>query len=81
MREAVSSQPGGVEVCDEQTQRVYVLVEGELHRRALDALRQQEDIAAIQDGIDDMEAGRVVPLEEADRLLRDELRLPPASGS
>jgi predicted transcriptional regulator len=35
------------------------------------------DLAAIQAGIDDMEAGRVVPFEQVDARLRAKLGLPP----
>jgi len=40
-------------------------------REALAALRsREEDVLAIQEGIDDMEAGRVMPLREFDREFR-----------
>ncbi|MBI1899864.1 MAG: type II toxin-antitoxin system ParD family antitoxin [Planctomycetia bacterium] len=39
--------------------------EEDVLRRALVALRERrEDLAAIQEGIDDLEAGRVRPIEE-----------------
>lgn len=39
--------------------------EGDVLRRAMAALERQEaDLAAIQEGIDDFEAGRVRPWEE-----------------
>ena len=62
-----------VRVTDPTTQRVYVLVDDDIHRRAMDALRQQEDIAAIQQGIDDMQAGKMQSAEEAQQHGRDEL--------
>jgi predicted transcriptional regulator len=34
--------------------------------RSFNSLQQQEDLAAIRDGIADMEAGRVVTLDELD---------------
>jgi len=48
-------------------------------RQAIQSLRrqQEEDLAAIRAGIRDMEAGRVVPLSEADRRIREELGFPP----
>lgn len=63
------------EVCvrDPSTERVYVLVDHETHRRAMAALRQQADIDAIQAGIDDMEAGRMQPAADARRHGRNEL--------
>jgi len=46
----------------------------EVLRKALQALsHQNEDIAAIAEGIADMESGRVVPLEEAETALREKL--------
>jgi predicted DNA-binding antitoxin AbrB/MazE fold protein len=46
-------------------QRVWVTMEADA------------DVAAIQAGIDDMEAGRVVPFEQVDARLRAKLGLPP----
>ena len=43
------------------------------------ALRQQEDLAAIQAGINDMEAGSVVAFEEVDARIRAKLGIPPRS--
>ena len=46
----------------------------------LDALRslqrQQDDLAAIEEGIEDMEAGRVKPLREFDREFRKRNNIP-----
>ena len=40
-------------------------------RKALAAIRfREEEVLAIQQGIDDMEAGRVMPLREFDREFR-----------
>ena len=75
-RRALDQEPGGIEVEDSQTQRMYVLADAEVHHRAMRALKQREDHEAIQAGIDDMEAGRVVPLEEVDRRIREKLGLP-----
>jgi len=38
---------------------------------------QRQDLAAIQRGIEDMEAGRLISLEEADVQIRRELGFPP----
>ena len=72
-RRALDQQPDGIEVEDTRTQKVYFLTDAEVHRRAMKALQRQEDHDAIQAGIDDMEAGRTMPLEEADREIREEL--------
>ena len=52
---------------DPRTARVYVLVDQSTHEQAMDALRRQrsDDEAAIQQGIDDTEAGRGMSLEES----------------
>lgn len=52
---------------DPKTEKVYVLVDQSTHQQAMEALRRQqdEDLTAIQQGIDDMEAGRVMSLEES----------------
>jgi len=46
-------------------------------RECIPTLKRQENHAAIQAGIDDMEAGRVMPLEAADRQIREELGFGP----
>ncbi len=77
LRAAVNQSPDGVEVEDEVTQQVYVIIDAEAHRRAMQALQQQQIHAAIQQGISDMEAGRGMPVEEADTHLREKLGFPP----
>ena len=79
-RRALDLHPEGIEVEDPETQRVYFLTDVELHRRAVDSLRQQEDHDAIQRGIDDMEAGRVVSFEEVDERIRTRLGLSPRTA-
>ena len=72
-REALALEPSGIEVEDPQTQKVYVLADADFYRRAKQALARQEDREAIQAGIEDMEAGRVVSFEEVDRRIRAKL--------
>jgi predicted transcriptional regulator len=62
---------------DDQTRKQYVLIDQDLHARAMQALRQQEDLAAIQGGIEDLEAGRFVTLEAADAEIRSKLGFGP----
>ena len=51
--------------------------EDEVLREALRALKLRDDeVAAIQEGIDDMEAGRVKPLREFDREFRERKNIP-----
>lgn len=59
---------------DDQTRKRFVLVDQGLHERAMQALKRQEDLAAIQQGIDDLEAGRVVAFEDVDARIRAILR-------
>ena len=75
-RRALCNRPEGpIEVEDEHTRRQYVLVERQWHERAVRALQHEEDLAAIRSGIADMEAGRVIPLDEVDARLRSKLGL------
>ena len=51
--------------------------EDEVLRQALRALEWRDDeAAAIQEGIDDMQAGRVKPLREFDRQFREQKNIP-----
>ena len=59
------------------TQKVYVIVDQETHQRAMDALRKQEDLDAIQAGIDAMEAGHTIPVAEVDERIRQEFGFRP----
>lgn len=54
-----------LEVVDPDTQRIYVVVDAEIHRQAMDALHRQQDRDAIAQGIAEMEAREGVPLDEA----------------
>jgi len=77
-RQAIQSQAGDFpRVEDDQSNKVYVLVDVDLHQRAMQALRQQEDIDAIQAGLDAVASGDVSPLAEVDRRIREELGFPP----
>ena len=79
-RQALRNHASGlILVEDEQTQQRYVLVEREIHERAMQALQQQEDLAAIQSGINEMEVGNVVTFEEVDARIRAKLGIPPLS--
>lgn len=55
------------------TRRTSFVVDSDTHRRAMDALRSQEDRHAIAQGIAEMEAGEGIPVEEARRLTRQRL--------
>lgn len=73
LREALRQTGGTVEVQDDQSRKMYVLTESELFRRAMDALQSQEDHEAIQAGIDAMQAGNVLNLDDLDRRIRSRL--------
>jgi hypothetical protein len=62
-----------LEVVDPSDNRVYFIVDGETHRRAMDALRRQRDRDAIAEGIAQMEAGEGIPLQEARQQTRQQL--------
>jgi hypothetical protein len=66
-----------LEVVDPETQRTYFLVDSETHRRAMDALRRQQDRDAIAQGIAEMEAGQGIPLDVAFDDIRTNLSLRP----
>ncbi len=59
------------------THKLYVIVDSDMHERAMQALRRQEDLNAIQAGVEAMEAGRTIPLAEADKRIREDLGFPP----
>ena len=53
-------------VVDPTTNQIYVVVTKSVHEQGKAALnRQQEDCAAIQEGIEDLKEGRVMDLDEA----------------
>lgn len=64
---------GELEVVDPETSRLYLIVDSDTHRQAMDALRRQQDRDAIALGIAEMEAGEGIPVEEARKLTRERL--------
>ena len=67
-----------LEVVDPETNRTYMIVDSETHRRAMEALRRQQDREAIARGIAEMEAGQGKPLDEAFAEMRTRLGFPQA---
>ena len=59
------------------THKLYVIVDNDTHERAMQALREREDLASIARGMEQMEAGEGRPLAEADAAMRKELDFPP----
>lgn len=72
-RNALQKSPEGVSCEDTTTHRVYVLVEEQIHRRAMHALRQQQDLDAIRRGVAQMETGGGMPIQDARVQLAQEL--------
>jgi predicted transcriptional regulator len=64
-RTALLAHPEGIECEDALTRRVYVLVDADVHRRAMEALQSSQDLAAIQSGLEDVAAGRVLTVEQS----------------
>ncbi|QDT64077.1 hypothetical protein [Calycomorphotria hydatis] len=78
--EALGQHPEGIEVQDPGTNKVYFLTDAELYKEAQEALRKQQDLEALREGIADWQAGRVRPYEEVDREMREKLGLPPRNS-
>lgn len=74
---ALNAGEGTLELIDPDTQRRFVLVDRDTHREAMQALARQQDLAAIAEGIAEMEAGLGKPLDEAFADIRARLELPP----
>ena len=68
--DAHAGQP--IKVEHPTTHKLYVIVDNDTHERAMRALHEQEDLAAIQRGLDDRKHGREQPLAEVDAELRTE---------
>jgi predicted transcriptional regulator len=56
-----------------------VVVDEVTHNRAMKALRQQEDLDAIQRGMDAAADGRLSTLADVDARIRAKVGLPPQS--
>ncbi len=68
--------PDGLEVIDPATNRVYMIVDGDTYRQAVEALRRQIDRNAIAEGLAQMEAGKGKPAEQAFEEMRERMRFP-----
>ena len=65
-----------LEIVDPDTQKAYVVVDATLHRRAMEALRRQQDRDAISEGLAQMEAEDGQPIDEAFAGIFSRLGLP-----
>jgi predicted transcriptional regulator len=70
--EQAVQHPEGVSCQGDGVDQTFVIVDADVMRQMQEALTRS-DIAAIQAGINDMEAGRMQPAEEAHRQGRQEL--------
>lgn len=73
-----ANRDGELQVVDPETQRTYVVVDADVHRQAMEALRQKQDREAIAQGIAEMEAGLGTPLDQAFADMRMRLGFPQA---
>ena len=72
-RAALQQHPEGVSCEDTDSARIYFLVEESVHRRAMQALKSQQDLDAIRRGVAQMEAGSGTPVAEVRQQLAQEL--------
>ena len=79
LRQALQQNPNDVRLEDDQTKAVYVVVDEETHRRAMRALKEQEDWESVQRGLADRQQGNEQPLADADAQMRRELGFPPCA--
>ena len=78
LQKAVDAHAGQpIKVEHPVTHKVYVIVDCDMHERAMQALRERDDLASIARGIEQMEAAEGRPLAEADSAMRKELGFPP----
>ena len=73
--QALHASGDEMQILDPSSNKIYVVVEQSVHQKAKAALllQQNEDLSAIQQGIDDMNAGRTTPIEEAHERIREKL--------
>ena len=68
--EAAVGSPDGVECQGEGTQQTFVIVDADVLRRMRQALYRRDVHKSISAGIADLKAGRMMPAEDADDLIR-----------
>ena len=77
LRQPLQQNPKEVRLEDDQTHAIYFVIDEETHRRAMRALKQQEDNDAIAEGLQQMETGAGRPLHEVDAAMQRDFKLPP----
>ena len=73
--------PDGVECQGDGTEKTFVIVDADVLRRMRKTLYRRDVHDSIAAGAADMEAGRMVPAEEADDRVRSRLGFPPRKAS
>jgi hypothetical protein len=71
--------PEGLEVVDPDTNRVYMLVDGDTYRQAMAALHRQKNRNAIAAGLSEMETGKGKPADQVFEEIRERLNFPQQS--
>ena len=79
LRQPLRQNPKEVRLEDDQTHAIYFVIDEETHRRAMRALKEQEDNDAIAEGLQQMETGEGRPLHEVDAAMQRDFELPPRS--
>lgn len=77
LREPLRQNPKEVRLEDEQTHAIYFVIDEETHRRAMRALKEEDDNAAVAEGLRQMERGEGRPLDEVDAAIQRDFDLPP----
>ena len=77
LRQPLKQNPKEVRLEDDQTHAIYFVIDEETHRRAMRALREQEDWNSVQRGLADRQQGNELPIAQADAAIRKELGFPP----
>jgi predicted transcriptional regulator len=70
-REALREHNGPIAVEDEQTHELYFIVD----KSTLERIRKEQDLAAIREGLADIEAGRVTAIGDSIARIRQQLGL------
>lgn len=73
------TQDGSVRVVDPETNKTYLVVDEAAHKLVMQALQEQELLKSLENAVVEADNGGGLPLEDADKKLRQELGFPPRS--
>ena len=76
LRQPLQQNPKEVRLVDDQTHAIYFVIDEETHRRAMRALKEQEDNDAIAEDLQQMETGEGRPPHEVDAAMQRDFELP-----